>query len=91
MNRVQTRWGLNRFAPRLELLDDRIVPSCTIEQTGGTLRIEGDNHSNTIEIVDNGTTVTVTCDGETAEEFTDVTEIEVRAATGRTLSATICR
>ena len=83
MTRVQTRRGLNRFAPRLELLDDRIVPSCTIEQTGGILRIEGDNHSNTIEIVDNGTTVTVTCDGETAEEFTDVTEIEVRGDNGQ--------
>jgi hypothetical protein len=65
------------------LLDDRIVPSCTIIQDGGLLRIEGDNKSNDIQIVDDGTTVTVTCDGGTAEEFTDVSEIEVRGGNGQ--------
>ena len=83
MSRQPTRGGLTRFAPRLELLDDRIVPSCTIEQTGGLLRIEGDHKSNVISIVDDGTTVTVTCDDGTAEEFTDVTEIEVRGGNGQ--------
>jgi len=76
--------GLNRFAPRLELLDDRVVPSCTVVQEGGVLRIEGDQHSNTISIVDDGTTVTVTCDDDvTGEEFTDVTKIEVRGGNGQ--------
>jgi hypothetical protein len=83
MSQFRTRRGLNYFAPRLELLDDRVVPSCTVVQEGGLLRIEGDQHSNTISIVDDGATVTVTCDDGTAEEFTDVTEIEVRGGNGQ--------
>ena len=83
MSRQPTRGGLTRFAPRLELLDDRVVPSCTITQDAGLLRIEGDNKSNDIQIVDDGTTVTVTCDGGASEEFTDVTEIEVRGGNGK--------
>jgi hypothetical protein len=74
---------MNRFTPELESLSDRVVPSCTVIQEGGLLRIEGDQQSNTITIVDNGTTVTVTCDDGTAEEFTDVTEIEVRGGNGQ--------
>jgi hypothetical protein len=74
---------MNRFLPKLEFLSDRITPSCTVALEGGVLRIEGDHLSNTIEIVDDGTTVTVTCDGGTAEEFTDVETIEVRAGNGQ--------
>jgi hypothetical protein len=83
MSRLHTRTRHNRFTPRLELLDDRVVPSCTVVQDGGLLRIEGDNKSNAISIVDDGTTVTVTCDGGSAKEYTDVTEIEVRGGNGQ--------
>ena len=74
---------MNRFLPKLEFLRDRITPSCTVALEGGVLRIEGDDQSNTISIVDDGTTVTVTCDDGTAEEFTDVAKIEVRAGNGQ--------
>ena len=85
MNRSRNRTDSfgNRFTLRLETLDDRIVPSCTVLLEGTTLTITGDNKSNDIQIVDDGTTVTVTCDGDTAEEFTDVTEIVVRAGNGQ--------
>jgi hypothetical protein len=74
---------MNRFLPKLESLTDRVVPSCTVVLEAGVLRIEGDQHSNTISIVDDGTTVTVTCDDGTAEEFTDVETIEVRGGSGQ--------
>src|SRR5262245_28289256 len=85
MNRSRTRTDSlgNRFMLRLETLDDRIVPSCTVLQEGTTLTITGENGNNDIQIVDDGTTVTVTCDGDPAEEFTDVTEIVVRAGNGQ--------
>jgi hypothetical protein len=52
-------------------------------QEGTRLTITGDNQSNDIQIVDDGTTVTVTCDGEPDEEFTDVAKIVVRAGSGQ--------
>ena len=85
MNRSHSRTDSfgNRFSLRLETLDDRVVPSCTVLQEGTTLTITGDNKSNDIQIVDDGTMVTVTCDGDPAEAFTDVTKIVVRAGNGQ--------
>ena len=82
MNRHSTRTGLTRFAPRLEQLSDRVVPSCTADLTGGVLTITGDNHANDIQITDDGTTVTVTCDGDAGQDFTDVTKIVVKSGNG---------
>lgn len=84
MIRQRTRTGpsANRFAPRLEQLSDRVVPSCTADLVGGVLTITGDNHSNDIQITDDGTTVTVACDGEASQDFTDVTKIVVKAGNG---------
>jgi len=79
------RNGMNaasRFTPRLEQLSDRITPSCTVVDDGGVLTITGDNHANDIQITDDGTTVTVTCDGGTSQDFTDVTRIVVDAGNG---------
>ena len=79
------RNGMNaasRFTPRLEQLGDRITPSCTVVDNGGLLTITGDNHANDIQITDDGTTVTVTCDGGTSQDFTDVTKIVVNAGNG---------
>jgi len=84
MNRQRTRTqhATHRFAPRLEQLSDRVVPSCTADLVGGVLTITGDSHSNDIQITDDGATVTVTCDGDASQDFTDVTKIVVKSGSG---------
>ena len=54
----------NRFTPKLESLDDRIVPSCTWTLEGGVLTVVGSQRADIVNVQDNGTTLTVTCDGE---------------------------
>ena len=56
-----------RFSPKLELLNDRVVPSCTWVDEGNVLTITGDSKSNDIVIEDDGTALTITCDGETVD------------------------
>jgi hypothetical protein len=80
--RTRSPYTANRFAPRLEQLSDRVVPSCTANLAGGVLTITGDNHSNDIQITDDGTTVTVACDGDASQDFTDVTKIVVKSGNG---------
>src|SRR5262245_54345027 len=47
---------------RLEALESRWCPSCTVTVTGHTLRIIGDAANNTVAIVDNGAAgIVVTC------------------------------
>jgi hypothetical protein len=82
MSRLHTRTGPNRFAPRVELLDDRVVPSCTWETVGNVLTITGDSSANDIQIVDDGTTLTITCDGESVDVADGVTEVVVKAGSG---------
>jgi hypothetical protein len=54
----------NRFAPRLEALEHRDCPSCTVLVSGNTLRIIGDGGANAVNVTHNGAgTVTATCDG----------------------------
>src|SRR5262249_46102567 len=56
-----------RFVPALEMLEDRLQPAVTVTTHGSTLLVAGDNHINSILIVDNGTGVgsdiTVRADG----------------------------
>jgi hypothetical protein len=71
------------FALGLESLSDRIVPSVTIDPpVDGVLTITGDSSRNVVDITDDGTTVTVTCDDGDAEEFTGVTDIVVSLGSG---------
>lgn len=56
--------AIRGFALRLESLSDRVVPACTWTEVDGVLTISGDSKANVIDIVDDGTTLTVTCDGE---------------------------
>jgi hypothetical protein len=76
----------NRFIPRLEVLNERALPSVTAEVEGGILRILGDQQANDIVINDNGTSgtdaITVTVDGEPLD-FTlteAVTDVVVKSA-----------
>jgi hypothetical protein len=78
---------MNRLTARapalgLELLSDRVVPSCTMTQVDDLLTIRGDSHANVVDIVDDGTTVTVTCDDGAEETFTGVTDIVVKTGSG---------
>src|SRR5262249_31345029 len=71
----RTRPALYRFSPQLEALEDRSCPSCTATLVGTTLTILGDSAANTIDISDNGTTISVVCDGGMAQPFDNVTDI----------------
>lgn len=53
--------------PRVENLEDRSLPACSVVPSGAVLTITGDNGPNNVRIVDNATAgpgnVTVICDG----------------------------
>src|SRR5262245_11108620 len=55
------------FRPRLEVLGDRLCPSCTVTASGGTLTIIGDSGPNMVTVRDNNEadTLEVVCDGTT--------------------------
>jgi len=76
--------GSSRVALRLEPLFDRIVPSVTVVQTGGTLTVTGDQHANTVEIKDGGTPsgLTVTVDGTDYPLTGDVNMLVVKTRGG---------
>jgi len=72
------------FVPRLEGLEDRYVPSCTLSVSGSTLTITGDGAANTVRIDDNGnavSTLSVSCDGVQAI-VTGITTIRVNTNGG---------
>jgi hypothetical protein len=75
---------MNRFAPKLEALDDRIVPACTWTLEGGVLTIIGSQRADVVDVQDDGTTLTVTCDGETLDLPADaeVTDVVLRLGAG---------
>ncbi|HSQ54608.1 MAG TPA: hypothetical protein VLM40_02600, partial [Gemmata sp.] len=67
---------------RLESLSDRVVPSCTWTQNGTTLTITGDQTANVVDIVDDGTTLTVTCDGQNVPINGNVTDLKISLGSG---------
>jgi hypothetical protein len=83
MDRTIGKAKFHRFQPKLELLDDRIVPSCTWDIAGSVLTITGSNDGDDIAITDDGTLLSVTCDGEAiGDDLSGVTEVIVRSGNG---------
>ena len=76
-----------RFIPRLESFDERSLPSVTIIEAGGLLQITGDQHENSITILDDGTAnpgnVTVFADGQEFHSAGAVTNIVIQTLGGK--------
>jgi hypothetical protein len=72
----------SRFRPQLEALTDRVVPSCTWVENGNVLTITGSQRADDIEITDDGTTLTITCDGDPVPVSANVTDIVIHAGNG---------
>jgi hypothetical protein len=71
----------SRFHPRLEALEDRNLLAASVTVQGSQLLIVGDAKANQIQIVDDGTKLTVTVGGkETTAK--DITSIVVRSRQG---------
>jgi hypothetical protein len=71
-----------RFAPKLEALADRVVPAVTPVLDGTTLILKGDSRANEVLIEDDGTTLTVTADGETVDVADTVEKIVISLGSG---------
>src|SRR5262249_61574194 len=68
---------------RLEELESRWCPSCTVTVNGNTPRIIGDAANNNVAIVDNGAAgIVVTCDGVTHPAATGITRVIVNTNDG---------
>jgi hypothetical protein len=69
-----------RAALRVEQLEDRRVMNCHVMQSGQVLLIRGDNHSDVIDVTDDGAgNVTVNCNGMTkVSTFSGVSIINIR-------------
>jgi hypothetical protein len=81
---------VNNFVPKLESLNDRIVPSCTWVENGDVLTITGSQGANDVVIEDDGTTLTITCDGESVNVSANVTDVVLNLrAGGDTVSYTL--
>lgn len=77
----------DRFVPRVEALEDRLVPALTIRQVGGLLRITGEDKLNDfIQINDAGTTapgsVVVVANAQSYFSTSPITRIVVRTGGG---------
>ena len=78
------------FRPRLEQLETRDCPSCTVFQRAETLVILGDREANHIEIAEiregglgeEGGGISVVCDGSVIQTFTGVRQIDLRTLGG---------
>jgi hypothetical protein len=71
------------FRPRLERLERRDCPSCTVFQNGQTLVILGDREANHIAIADTREgDITVTCDRGDAQRFAGVEQIILKTFAG---------
>jgi hypothetical protein len=84
--------GLSRVALRLEPLHDRTLPSVSVVQTGSTLTINGDQHANAVQIMDDGTPtgLTVAVDGTNYPRTGAVDKVVVQARAGNdTVSYTL--
>lgn len=76
-----------RLALRVEQLEDRCVPACTITQAGVApniaLTINGDDHVNNIQISDDGNgNITLACDGVISPAVAGVRDIVVNSKKG---------
>src|SRR5262245_10679960 len=72
-----------RLRPRLETLQARWCPSCTVRQDGDTLVITGDRGDNRIEMVQvDATGLRVACDGGPAQSFRGVARVTVSTLAG---------
>jgi hypothetical protein len=77
--RKRTRTCPAFYRPRLEALEDRWCPSCTLGLRNGVLSIVGDRASNAVAVQDQGTAgVFVFCDGKDGIRFTDVRSINAQ-------------
>src|SRR5262245_24522095 len=75
----------NRFAPRLETLDERALPSCTVwaDAAAGYLLIQGDNGNDQVTVGDDGHGhVTVTATGAGTHSFSGIHFIGVYTSGG---------
>src|SRR5262245_44409965 len=81
---ARTRHPANRGAIlRLEELERRWCPSCTVTVTGSTLRVIGDAGNNNVGIVDNGAAgIVVTCDGVASAAATGIQRVLVDTGAG---------
>ncbi|MBI3762402.1 MAG: hypothetical protein HY260_11150 [Chloroflexi bacterium] len=76
-------WARTAFRPRLECLETRDCPSCTVFQKGDTLLILGDREANQIAIADTREGgIKVICEGGTPLEFTGVQRIDLKMFAG---------
>jgi len=75
---------LPRTKFRLETLEGRECPAVQVVNTAGLLSIVGDQFDNDIEILDNGTDVSILVDGIAVSNspFTGVSRVVVRGAAG---------
>ena len=71
-----------RFVPRLEVLEERRLLACKVVEAGGVLTITGDARANVVQIQDDGTKLTVTCDGKSTDVSADVTKVVVNTRQG---------
>src|SRR5262245_26683272 len=72
-----------RFQPRLESLETRDCPSCSVVHKGDTLFIVGDREANQIAIADTREGgITVTCDGSVRPAFQGVRVIDIKTGGG---------
>src|SRR5262245_16474973 len=79
----RTSSPVHRRTLRLEELENRWCPSCTVTVTGNTLRITGDAGNNTVAIVDNGAAgMVVTCDGDAHPAATGIQRVLVDTKEG---------
>jgi hypothetical protein len=80
MSRSHSVRGCARVSLRVEQLEDRRVLNCTVMQSGQVLNIRGDNHSDVINVTDDGAGgITVNCNGlMKTSTFNGVSIINIR-------------
>ena len=70
------------FAPRVEALEGRDCPSCTLTFQDGLLSIVGDRGDNDIAVVNTWAGTQVTCDHEGQVTFVGVRTVSIRTMEG---------
>lgn len=71
-----------RFVPLLEVLEERRLLAARVIEAGSVLSIIGDNKANDVQVVDDGVSLVVTCDGKTIDHSDDVTSVVVYGGNG---------